>query len=523
LPIASLVAAALAFAVRAAEPAAAPAPVTKASVARERHERAAVVRATVPGRIVAWAPARTSRGTRILILSDPAVEPAPAPVPNHGGPPPLPPCPQTAGAARVLHAFDLDAPSSIERIAELPAEASDVDAADTDGDGEDELLVVTPGRVSVLADDGHLTPLFDHEGARGGGLHPAATRPGGVLPPWTFERWGAIALVGQRADGTWGELAAAPLAVRGYAEPHAIGAYTVGVGEIGRAADGTRILGAPPEEVDLLRLHTHLVRLHPDGTTSVEECWARLPAPERLTDWAHLLVDGEPWLVVLTAPADAMSLFGDRGLRVFRLAADRSRLGRAPLLATRTASTILQKAVPAMLDADGDGDRDLVLAYHRGLIDGEVAVEVFLRGEGSTFDGRPRRTAFDVKGADESFLTLEHDFDGDGVSDLLLRTEGGFRVHAGERREGGRDIVERDAIELPALGAVAPGREVYVTSVGGAGARSLHPSNVAVVDLDGEAPPEIVTVEAGGGAAGGTLSLLRIARDEPAPRKTGGR
>jgi hypothetical protein len=512
-------------ALRAAEPGPAPAELRTPELSVENPPGGSLVRVRVPGRIVAWTVARSPSGSRVVVLSDPTAQALPSDDPTEptfGEPRPLPPCPERAGdLPMALHAVDVARPSAIASLREVPAGALDVDSADVDGDGTDEIVVTSPGRMSVLAEDGTLTTLFEHAGLYAGSVHPVAVDAPSLarVPRFVVNGWGSIDLVGRRADGTWGVLASAEVPLRGTVSPRTVSASNAVPRHVGTAEDGTTILATRPEQIDPVRLHTRLVRLHPGGGSSSEDSWARLPEPERLTSWAHLLLDDRPVLVAITIPADKLSLFGDTRLRLFPLEPDRSRLGRKALLATSTAATLMQDPKPWLLDADGDGDRDLVVAYHKGLIGSEIALEVFLRGDGTTFDERPRTTAFDVPDADRSFLDLGHDLDRDGTFDLVLRAESGFLVFPGRQSDMGKKLVSREPIVLPAAGPVEILHEVSVSTGRGVGfSRSDRTANAVVLDLDGDDPAEIVTVEQGGADAGGTLSWVRLARQAGAPR-----
>lgn len=204
-----------------------------------------------------------------------------------------------------------------------------------------------------------------------------------------------------------------------------------------------------------------------------------------------------------------MSFFGDRGLRVWPLARDRSRLGRDPWLVADTAASMMQSATPHWIDVNGDGALDLVLAYYRGMVGRDAALEVWLRTEDGSFERRRRTTAVGVKDAQGDLLAYGDDVDGDGVADLVVRADDRFRVHPGWRSERGKDIVQERAFSFPAPETGPSTRSVLIGSSAFVDTSVTGSGGVRVRDVDGDGRAEIVAVERGGPDAPARLVVLR--------------
>lgn len=272
--------------------------------------------------------------------------------------------------------------------------------------------------------------------------------------------------------------------------------------EIRPTGDGAVSLAASGDgggEVRADRLRTLL--LDPSaapGHRSVE-CWSKLPAREWLHDREYRALDGRASMIVTTSPASKLKIFGEKSLRLFLLEEDRTKAGRPPLLAVDIGASLWQPVAPALLDVNGDGRTDLVVAYWKGLKKDEVELDAFLRTGDGSFDPSPRETAVDAKDGDRTFIDYGRDLDGDGVADLLLIAGGKVLVFPGAKGAStGKDLVAstpRYALPLPPFGSSGG---TLVASLGSDGVSAWAQRGQAgiprPIDLDGDGRPEILLV-----------------------------
>lgn len=449
-----------------------------------------------PGRLVAhhWGPGPEGSSAIVVLVELRGPDETPA-----AGEPDPPPCPPSEPESRGLRRralFRLEPDGSSEPVAvggELLADVTKIAVEDVDGDGRGEILVFRPGELLAVRGDG-LESLVRDPGAlwirTRGPLGAVSFRPPALRFWRPTETRGPFRLVAEAA-----------IDPEGTASPHGLRIRTPSPRFLGRSADGTLIHAIGPNRVGQDRLKTTRIELAPDGRQKTIESWARLPNPEDVLE-QFLLMDGErPLVLVLTKPADKLSLFGEKRLRLFTLERDRSRLGLLPLLATESRMNLWQQSTPRFADANGDGLDDLVIGYWKGLKDSRVVLDVYLR-EGASFATAPKTTAFDVKDGDRFFLDYGADFDGDGLSDLLLRARGGFQVHYGRRSKTGAALFDRNGDEI-ADASIAASSD---------GTRTVG-EFAGTADVDGDGRDEIVFVGARGEdeSTPGYLRVVRLA------------
>jgi len=327
---------------------------------------------------------------------------------------------------------------------DLPADGRDLAAVDLDGDGRDELLLARGDRISILASmaDGTWTP--GREVLQGtAGLERFA--PGalagrsGLGPPVWFQAVGTLRGYGPEAGGDWKPLVEIPLPVKVEKQE---AAFALSSPEIVRiAGGGVPLLGTRPEEwkgADRIRI----VGVSVEANPSWGEYWCRLPQPERVFDSKLLRLDGKPFLCVATIPAAKLSIFGEKLLRLCPLEPDRTRAGKAPLLAVESRINVWQEAEPFAADVDGDGREDLVVGYWKGLKDSTVVLDAYLRNPDGSFQPSPKTTSFDVENGDRDFVGYGHDIDGDGRTDLVVRAGGRISLHPGLAGSSGKRCVD---------------------------------------------------------------------------------
>jgi hypothetical protein len=326
-------------------------------------------------------------------------------------------------------------------------------AHDLDGDGRDDLLLLSAGELRLLRRGplGTWPPALGetHRDARLGRPSRLLPAPGG--PPWAVVQ-GALLAWGLDRGGAWHELdLAVDLPVSASLAPDGLAVSTPSLEHVGRAPDrgdvwvGRAITRGPT------RLHALVVTRPPDAPPRRTDAWMALPRPEERFEALPLLMDGDPVMVVTSKPAAALKILDEKQLRVFPLRADRTRRGRPPLLAVESRINLWQPVTAWARDVDADGRDDLVLGYYKGLRSATAVLDVYLRQEDGSFRARPGDTEIDIEeGADRTVMLLE-DFDADGRPDLLLRTAAGLQLHRGREpgRRGGNLVDESPARTVP--------------------------------------------------------------------------
>jgi hypothetical protein len=401
------------------------------------------VEVQLPGALVGYAVPRGPAGDRSVFLLV-GGDAAPAPVEPR-------PCPEEsvapAGRSLALYRFD---PAAAERLAlvrdDLPGDLTDIDAADLDGDGDEDLLLARPGEILGLDPRGAAGPrsLVRDVGLTWTTSHPRPALHGtDAADAWALSATlGELRLWGPGADGeAWRLIAQVDLPREASVDDAGFDLWSPTPESIGRDAKGRRYFATPPDSVGSSRLHTTLVTVAPDGASSSEECWARLPEAEDVLSSSFLVRDDRPLLLVSTKPADRLGVFGEKRLRIFPLARDRSRLGHLPVFAVESRMNLWQEGHPLLVDVNTDQVPDLVIAYWKGLVDERVVLDAYLGAADGGFEPRARTTAFDVPDGDRSFVHYGSDVTGDGVADLLVRGKPGLLLYPGRASTDGSHLV----------------------------------------------------------------------------------
>ena len=428
----------------------------------------------------------------------------------------FPPCPQPPAGptgAFELHRLDPQA-GKIERVrADVPLDATALDAIDLDADGLDELLVFRPSGAWLVPHEAGaaLTPLVEAEGLLARALEPrgAADASSASWLLLAAADLDGLSIFGPAADGPrWERKARVELPLGADVRETGIEVWADVPRAIGSDAQGTRFLASPPESSGSTRVRTALVALDPAGQATVTECWGRYPGHEDMIGSGFLFLDDKPVLLVTTKPAGRLDLFGEKLVRIFPLERDRSRLGLAPLFAAESRMNIWQEATPLVYDADGDRREDLVLGYWKGILGDTVVLDVYRRRDDGTFETRARSTELDIKQGDRSFVTYGSDVTGDGLPDLIVRGKPGLLLFPGRPSRGGSSLVENRPRILRFAGEepVATEGPLFTEYSGG---------RPRLADLDGDGVREILLVEPGSDEAPGRIHAIRIAPSGP--------
>ena len=497
----------------------------------------------VPGRLVSYALPRSGGRRTIALLVAPKRESAVPPQPepeddeNDDTPQRLPACPPLGDDDARMTLYRVEAegePRVISTRAGLPNDCTALESAEIDAEPGDELMLARPGALMV-ADRGGLQAVLEDPELQWTSLHPRITRRSALegRPLVTTEPLGGIRLFGpDESSGGWAGLASVELPVTGRVRGNGLTVRNPIPRLVGAGTDGALVYATHPEALGKRRLSVSLVRLGSNGVADVTECWARLPEPEEVLESYYLMVDSRPMLLVTTKPADKLSLFGEKRLRLFALERDRSRLGLNPVWATESRMNLWQRAHPTTIDVNADGREDLVIGYWKGLKDGKVVLDVYLREDDGWFDDDERTTALKVEPqererprpsesersagrmsvGDRSFLDFGHDLDGDGLADLLLRAEDYLLFYPGLESSSGKKLITSDAVQLPSISLGGKMDEIVV-EMGARGFRSWTrpaPGRPRLADLDGDGSDEVFVVHRGHHGQPDVLSVLFV-------------
>jgi hypothetical protein len=477
---------------------------------------------TGDGPLLGWAAPRNVHGARTLfvLIGPRATEAADAScgVEEVASRPP-------AHDAR-LYRWEPQAPEPIVLIrAGIPHGA--LDAADLDGDGRDELLLLGDGSVDELPQeppsagvppsrrvltDATLGPRHGDPRAARSGVDAADDR-------LRLSVSGEFMTYRSVPGGTVAPSAMLDLPVHIVPGRARIAVRTPEVVAIGRGASQRMLFATAPEAAGGQRLHTVLLEPEAPASERSVDCWAQLPGPERLLDSALTLRDGRPVLVVTTMSAEKLSVFGEKGLRVFPLGGDRTRGGGAPEFVATTGLNLWQPGWISMTDFDRDGRDDLVIGYWKGLKRSIAALEIH-RGEGARGFAKARTTEIDVKDADEGFLSFGGDADGDGRPDLLVLAAHRALVYPGAApEERGKRAVTGTPSRRVSIPPEAPdANQIDVSFELGNFSVSRRPPGFGtprVMDLDGDGQVELVFAGDVHGVARLSVLVFRSARSSP--------
>ncbi|MCH9652154.1 MAG: VCBS repeat-containing protein [Deltaproteobacteria bacterium] len=266
------------------------------------------------------------------------------------------------------------------------------------------------------------------------------------------------------------------------------------VTELPRAGQEPSLFLVGPEPHGDRRLRT--LFLDPaleEGEGQAVEAWSQLPGPEAVDRSWYAWLDDRPVLLVTTLRSDKLGLLEKQKLRLFRLAADRTRAGRKPTLEVLTETRHWYQIEPQILDITGDGRDDLVVIQPEGLGAGKLVVEAFIGLGGGLFRQSSRRS---VIGAEDGIWHFGKDLNGDGAADLVVLAEDEIRIFTGTPAHQ-RRVVDRKAWRSFPLEGSSSDRTVEI-SVGMSDGENQSEVNgfsntqLRLQDTDGDGRSEIL-------------------------------
>ena len=240
----------------------------------------------------------------------------------------------------------------------------------------------------------------------------------------------------------------------------------------GDAVDRTAAFVVGPQVLGNLRLRTQLVQPWieapaeedmPEGEESgPPSAWAMLPGLEKVERSFFWELDGRSVLGVVTLRADKQGILERKKLRLFELKEDRTRKGVPPFFEVLTASRMWQQLRAELADFDGDGVLDLALLQPEGLGGEKLLVDVY-RGSSSSPGTVLSRSRFAPKAARrviktaESWMTIEYDWTGDGLPDLLVKSGSQLRAFDLRTTRKGKTVLQAPSWSIDFPEATHPG------------------------------------------------------------------
>jgi hypothetical protein len=396
----------------------------------------------LPGPLRSWAAVRRpDGGSDLYILAGPAPLPEPGEDDDKG------PCDTPAPAAGAdrhpsLHRLDARAMTLDELRGDLPDSCTQLLASGGAGAGPPEPLLLCAGGFHRATGSGPLEKVLADEEAASGSLTGAAVR---LLE--------GVRFYGRGSEGGWSLASEIPLPLSVSVRGGGLRLSSDPLRTVAGTDEGHALFAVGPDRQGSQRLRTILIDPSAAPGAARVDAWSRLPDPELPLESAYLLLDGHPALVAVTRPADKLSFFGEKLVRLFLLdERDRSRTGGAPLFAVESGANLWQRVVPVTGDVTGDGREDLVLAYWKGLRESRLVLDAYARQQDGTFRAAPRTTERTIPDANRSFLMYGRDLDGDGKPDLAVAAGGALRILRGLPSADGRNLVEeRPAWAVPLL------------------------------------------------------------------------
>ncbi|MEO8502758.1 MAG: VCBS repeat-containing protein [Acidobacteriota bacterium] len=386
-----------------------------------------------------------------------------------------------------------------------------IDAIDLDGDGAQEVVLGEPGHLYWVTDGGaralDAPGWFDLLAP-----WPNKLRVPSELPLLVTAQAGRLRCFAP-AGSALRQVCDQPLPLTAEREPRGLFLQTPAVNAILRPQKAP-LIAIGPQSIDKRRLRTLVIDpqvTHPQvvsgpaapaATVDVVaasagseipnpfDAWSRLPTPEQVQDSWYFLLGGKPVLAVSTVNADKLGIFEHLKLRVFRLAADRTRVGRGPVLAVETESPRWHDLALVAGDLNGDGNDDLVLIEPKGMDGKPILAQAFLGDASGGLRQAGNPSKLDLEGV---LWSYGQDVTGDGRPDLVAAGTDRLQVFAGQVPDRKGPLIETAAIGIP-LAVGEPGQvEVQIGSKGVKSRTERYGwMRPVVADLDGDRRGEIL-------------------------------
>lgn len=223
--------------------------------------------------------------------------------------------------------------------------------------------------------------------------------------------------------------------------------------------------------------------------SEAQEVWGQFPRPAKIVKQWPLRWRDRPVLALTTRDSQKLGLLEKIRLEVYPLRPDLSHQGYSPFFDIDTRSRSWQKMEVYVEELHGSSAEDLVVIQTEGLGSQKIQLDVY-PGTPSGFSHRAVR--WELKDAPRwSYL---NDVTGDGLGDLLVEGESGSRLYLSERSRKG-PFHKKRFLEWPKVAKEV--QQVVSVTVGSAGStvdRRVLASwaRVETVDWDGDGQREII-------------------------------